>query len=349
MRVDIAAAWKALAVTGLLALGVPTPALGAADTATAAMEQAAQPDALTRARIAYNDRLFDQAITAAEEAMRTPASANAAAVVLGRALLERYRQSADQSPDSTDLDRARAVLARVRPAELAPRDHVEFLLGLGVSLFVDGCTGGCFSAAAEFFQLALARVTSPETGSREAIFEWWAGALDRQAQLAPDEERERIDRRMLERADAELAARPDSASASYWVAAAARGAGDFERAWGAAIAAWVRARYLGPSGDTLRTDLDRLVTQVLLPERAKHLSPGADARPMLALLLRQWTEIKGKYRDKGKGQRAKVREVKDAKGTMRPSSQGARTVRPDLFPSFLCPPLALCLLPFALG
>jgi hypothetical protein len=269
--------WFAGVVLGLLTL-VPA-------------DVSAQADALARARQAYNDRQFDQAIAAAEEAGRLAATANAAAVVLGRAHLERYRQSSG----AADLDAARAAFSRVRPADLAPRDHVEFLVGLGVSLFVDGCTDGCFSAAAEFFRLALSRVTAPETGDREAVFEWWAGALDRQAQFGPDEDRALIYRRVLERADAELASRPESASASYWLAASARGAGDFERAWGAAIAGWVRARHLGPRGDTLRADLDRLVARVLLPERAKHLAPNIDARPLLALLQQQWEEIKRKW------------------------------------------------------
>ena len=36
------------------------------------------------------------------------------------------------------------------PDQLAPRDHVDFLVGLGLSLYLDGCDG-CFSAAAEMF------------------------------------------------------------------------------------------------------------------------------------------------------------------------------------------------------
>ena len=40
---------------------------------------------------------------------------------------------------------------------------------------------------------------------------------------------------------AELATDGGSAPASYWLAVAARGTGDLERAWQAAIAGWVRA------------------------------------------------------------------------------------------------------------
>jgi hypothetical protein len=57
----------------------------------------------------------------------------------------------------------------------------------------------------------------------------------------------------------------------------------------------VRARGFGARGDALRADLDRLVTLVLLPERARQSSPDADPRPALAQLTGQWEEIKKKY------------------------------------------------------
>jgi hypothetical protein len=249
----------------------------------------AQPDALTRARAAYNAGKYDTAIAAAKEALKTPDLANAGAVVLGRAYLERYRQTS--TPE--DLSEARFALQLVIPDRLAPQDHVEFLIGLGLSLYRDGCTDGCYSAAAEMFGLALSR-TDDHPG-REQVFEWWAGALDRQAQFSPDTERIVIYRRILDRADLELARRDTSATASYWVPVAARGAGDLERAWGAAIAGWIRARGLGPLGDRLRADLDRFVKDVLLPERARQQVPDADARPALAALLQTWEEIKKKY------------------------------------------------------
>jgi hypothetical protein len=208
--------------------------------AVAVMGQAPAPDALGRARLAYNAGKFDEAIVAARDALKTPALANAAGVVLGRASLERYRQSSNR----TDLDDARTALLGVAPGQLAPRDHVEYLVGLGLSLYLDGCTDGCFSAAAELFDRALARA---EPGAdRERVFEWWAGSLDRQAQYGPEAERVGVYRRILERADAELVRDDQSASACYWLAAAARGTGDLERAWGAAVAGWTRQRY--PSG-----------------------------------------------------------------------------------------------------
>ena len=256
------------------------------------MAQAPATDPLSRARRAYNEHQFDAAIAAAREARELPNLANPAAVVLGRAYLERFLAKSDVS----DLEAARKALADVKPALLSPADRTEFLVGMGVSVYHDGCADGCLGAAAEFFDLALAAGGPTDATSREAIFEWWAGALDRQAQFGPDEDRVPLYRRILERAEAERARDIDSVSATYWIAAASRGVGDFNRAWGAAVAGWVRAKYLGPRGDTLRADLHRLVYEILLPERAKQLVPDADPRPQLEALRKQWAEVTEKYK-----------------------------------------------------
>ena len=49
----------------------------------------------------------------------------------------------------------------------------------------------------------------------------------------------------------------------------ARGAGDIEGAWSAAVAAWVRSTLSPETTSRLRDDLDRLVTQALIPERSR--------------------------------------------------------------------------------
>lgn len=255
----------------------------------AGMAQAPAPDALGRARAAYNAGKFDDAIAAATDAMRAPSQANAAAVVLGRAHLERFRASNIDS----DLQAARTALHQVVLDKLSARDRVEFMVGLGESLYLDGCQG-CFGAAAEMFQVALPRA---EAGAeRESVFEWWATALDHAALFVQEGDPAAIYKRLLDAASQELAANDRSASASYWLVVAARGTGDLERSWSAAIAGWVRSRTLGAArGDLLRQDLDKFVTQVLLPERARQLAPDADAHPALARLAAQWEEIKTKY------------------------------------------------------
>src|SRR5688572_21734077 len=50
---------------------------------------------LAKARSLYNKRQFDEAIQAATAARRTDITADAAAIVLARAHLERYRERAD--------------------------------------------------------------------------------------------------------------------------------------------------------------------------------------------------------------------------------------------------------------
>ena len=102
------------------------------------------------------------------------------------------------------------------------------------------------------FELALARDGVLEPPARDLIFEWWAGALDRQAQYGMASERKPLYQRILIKSEAELAKNDQSVSATYWLAAAARGVEDYERAWGAAIAGWVRARYMGEAGATLQ-------------------------------------------------------------------------------------------------
>jgi hypothetical protein len=267
-------------------------ALGLGCLLLASLAQAPVPDPLTRARRAYNERQFDAAISAAREALEVPASANAAGVVLARAHLERFRMGAE----SADMDGARAALAKVRPDLLSQPDRVEFLIGLGLSLFLDGCAEGCFSSAADFFDLALSAGTTLDVLSREALFEWWAGALDRQALYGPDDDRVPTYRRILDRAEGERSRDLNSTTAAYWITVAARGVGDFNRAWGAAVAGWVRAKYLGPRGEVLRNDLSRFVNDVLLPERAKQLVPESDPRPQLEQLRKQWNEITEKYK-----------------------------------------------------
>ena len=252
----------------------------------------AQEDPLVRAHRAYNAAQYDTAIVAAREARKQPDRSNAAAVVLARALLDRFRAGSVLS----DLDDARTVLAEVRPAELAPRDYVAFLMGLGLMWYHDGCDAGCFNTAAEFFAQTLDRMTSPDLGDRDVVFEWWANSLDRHALYSPDADRPVAYRRILERAERERAAGTQSTSAAYWLAAASRGAGDLDRAWSAAVAGWVNARYQGERGTKLRADLDYLVEQVILPDRANAQAADGDARLALANMLKQWEDVKAKYK-----------------------------------------------------
>ena len=249
---------------------------------------AAEPVPLARARAFYNNADYDAAIAAATEAVKVPAAADAASLVLARAHLERYRQRADPS----DLTAAREALRSVRQQALTPRDRVDLLIGLGQSLFLSEA----FGAAAELFETALVQSAPLSPRARTLLLDWWASALDREAQSRTIDRRGPVFERMIERMEQELRTDPASAPASYWLAAASRGAGDLDRAWDAAIAGWVRAALTPASAEALRGDLDRLVTQALVPERVRRQSAGRDPQELTASLLAEWELIKTQWK-----------------------------------------------------
>jgi hypothetical protein len=257
------------------------------------MGQVPAPDPLDLARRLYNEQRYDEAIRVADEARQVPALAHPAAIVFARAHLERFRLLRDRQ----DLVDAREALKSIEASALNSRDRVELLIALGETLYFDdeSTLDDRFSAAAEQFEVALAHAEVLEARARDLLFDWWAGALDRQAQQGPESARGSIYARVLTGAEAELARDPGAGSASYWLAAAARGTNDMARAVGAASAGWVRAGSLGERGLALRADLDRLMRQVILPERAREIATGADPRPTLILLEGQWTQFKEKW------------------------------------------------------
>lgn len=247
-----------------------------------------EPVALARARALYNEADYDAAIAAAAAARNVPSAADAASLVLARAHLERYRQRAD----AADLAAARDALRGVRPQALNPRDRVDLLVGLGQSLFL----GEAFGAAAEIFDAALAQSAPLPGRERTLLLDWWATALDREAQSRPHDRRAPVFRRIAERMEGELAERPSSAPASYWLAVATRGAGDLERSWDAAVAGWVRATLDPDTAASLRADIDRLVTQALIPELARQRQSAARESSDIAAALRaEWNLIKSQW------------------------------------------------------
>jgi hypothetical protein len=241
-------------------------------------------DALTRAQQSYNAGQYDAAIAAAAEARSVPALADLGAIVFARAHLERFRQTTD----ATDLAAAREALQHVNATALTPRGRVELTIGLGESLFLDDR----FGAAAELFEAALARVDLVGPSARDRVFDWWASALDRQAQLGPDADRRAIYGRILRRSEDEWARGDGAATASYWLAASASGVDDIERAWHAAVAGWVRAPFSGASAVSVRADLDRLVVQVIIPDRARLRTPQGDLGPAIAEMRAEWDAFK---------------------------------------------------------
>jgi hypothetical protein len=247
----------------------------------------AQRAELAKARSLYNERQFDAAIEAAGAAQKTPATQDAATVVLARAHLERYREQAN--PD--DLSAARVALGTVRVSNLDNRDDVDFLMALGEALFFEDDYG----AAATLFESGIegAFAEGPQTG--EAMVDWWGSAMERHADLLERELRIAAFHRMRDRMSRELSRSPGSAAAAYWIVVATRGAGDATGAWDAAIAGWVRARLAGARSATLRADLDKLVLEGIIPDRVNALP--ADRRPQAESDLRgEWAVVKERWK-----------------------------------------------------
>jgi hypothetical protein len=242
----------------------------------------AADDPLARARLLYNQRDFEGAVNAAEQARLLPGRADAADLVAARAYLERYRESAA----SDDLTNARERLRGLDPQRLASRERVEYIVGLGETLYFDGAYG----AAAEVFDSVLLGGDVLMADSRERVLDWWADALDRDAKPRPDIERQTVYQRIRTRMEDELATHPSNGAAAYWLAAAARAQGDLQAAWDAAQAGWVRAPLASDRGVALRADLDRLVIRAIVPERSRML-----AQPPETLRL-EWERFKDRWK-----------------------------------------------------
>ena len=243
-------------------------------------------DPLAEARRLYNSGLYDAAEQAALEALKQPALAEGARLVLGRVHLERFRRGADRA----ELAAAREALRAIDARALDQRDRLELTIGLGESLFLDDR----FGSAAELFQWALDRSVTLGPVAHERLLDWWATALDRLAAGQSREAREATYGRLLRRMEQELALEPGLAPASYWVTAAARGLGDLERAWHAAAGGWVAAVLARDRGAALRADLDRLVVQAIIPERAARLQVR-DSKQAAAGMLAEWEAFKSSW------------------------------------------------------
>lgn len=248
---------------------------------------AAQRADLARARALHNQRQFDAAIEAAAVAQKLPATSDAAAIVLARAHLERYRQRAN--PD--DLSAARVALGTVRVSNLDARDGVDLLMALGEALFFEDDYG----AAAALFESGIDGAVAQGAQTGEAMLDWWGSAVERHADALDRDARVPAFNRLRDRMARELARNPASAAAAYWVVVGTRGSGEAVAAWDAAIAGWVRARLAGARSATLRADLDKLVLEGIIPDRVRTLS--ADKRSQAQSDLRaEWAVVKERWK-----------------------------------------------------
>lgn len=241
------------------------------------------PDRLAEARRLYNIGQFDQALEVARQAAANPATQSSARLIMGRVRLERYRKN----PEAAELDAARADFHAVDARTTDARERVELQVGLAELLYFDER----FGAAAELLDPVIESSATTAPDAHDRAVEWWASSLDRQAQLAPAADRAAIYTRITQRMELELRRDPAQPAASYWLAAAARGAGDLDRAWSAASAAWIRAMMRPDRAAVLRADIERLVTQVIIPERAAK-APARERKTVADRLAADWENFK---------------------------------------------------------
>ena len=257
-------------------------------SAVSAQTVVAEPPPLVEARRLYNLGRYKAAISSAEQAAQAAQFRNPALLVLGRARLERYRQTAEPS----ELRVARDNLRGVDASRLEVRDRLELVVGLGQALYLDGQ----FRAAAEVFTGALDHATVLGPGARDQLLDWWATALDRDAQTRAPADRGPFYDRLIAQMEMELRKDAGASSASYWLAAGLRLRSDLDRAWDAALAGWVRAQLSRDRGAALRPDLDQLMRDGIIPDRArKTAGAGQDAEQIAAGLAAEWDQFKEKW------------------------------------------------------
>jgi hypothetical protein len=238
---------RAVLLYALLSVAAPSAAAGQSD--------------LEKARAMYNGGRFEESIAAAAAAKHKPDSVPSATLIEARARLERFRQNGD----AADLGAARAALVSLNPRVLAPQEIIEWQIGIGTALFLENQPGPAAEMFATVLPAARERLSPAEL---EKLVEWWASTVARVAESQTGAARKDAYTAMLSAVRQELERNPLSWPASYWLVVAARGAGNLDDAWNAAITAWIRVGSQ-PEGVQVRGDLERFVTQTLIPERAQ--------------------------------------------------------------------------------
>src|SRR5207249_4139620 len=155
----------------------------------------AADDPLSRARLLYNQGQFEAAVNAAELARLAPGRSDSADLVAARAYLERFRVSAA----SDDLTNARERLRRLDPDRLAPRERVEYIIGLGEALYLDEAYG----AASAVFDSVLQSGDLLAGGARERVIDWWADSLEHEGRPRPEMDRRTVYQRIRTRMEEE--------------------------------------------------------------------------------------------------------------------------------------------------
>jgi hypothetical protein len=252
---------------------------------------------LARARLLYNAGNFDAAIASAAGARTKAGNAPASALIIARSRLERFRVLAN--PD--DLNAARTGLIAIDLRALSRQETLEWQIGLGEALFLDNLPG----PASEMFRPLIPSVRAQFTSSEiEKLIDWWATSISLVAESANGATRIDEYRELRAVCEGELDHQPTSRAATYWIVAALRGTGELDRAWNAAIAGWIRASAMPRAGE-LRTDLDRLVVQTIIPERAQARTgqrlDAPNTLAAIAMMTAEWHNVAGRWTGPAEG------------------------------------------------
>lgn len=242
---------------------------------------------LAEARRLYNQGRYDAAIDLASALTGTVPTRDAALLIAGRAGLERFRQTKDPA----DLAKARDALRGVDSSALDARDRLELVVGLGEALYLEESYG----PAAEVFDSVVERATELGPKARDQVLDWWATSVDRHAQSLAVPDRLPVYASLREGMSRELRRDPASATASYWVAAATRVLGDLDGAYAAAMAAWVRTQLMADRGESIKPELDRLVLQGIIPERARRLAGEGSPDEAITRMAADWEAFKTRW------------------------------------------------------
>jgi hypothetical protein len=225
--------------------------------------------------------------------MMKPAASTSATLIAARARLERFRHTKDPQ----DLTAARNDLVSIDPRKLGPQEAIEWQIGIGTALFLDDQPGPASEMFTSVIESARGRLTQPEF---EKLLEWWAATLWRVADALSGPARKDAYLAMQSAVRDELDRNPLSCPATYWAVVARRGVGDLDGAWNAAVAGWIRAGGQ-PESTNFRVDLDRFVTQTLIPERAQartgqRLDSSATTTE-IATLKEEWRALTSRWGD----------------------------------------------------
>ena len=257
-------------------------------TATAAVGAAGRDRSAGQGPAALQRGDYDGAITAARDVTARPGAPGEANLLLGRALLERHRASRT----AEDLASARTALGAVDASALSDRGRA----GPG------GRAGrGAVPGRPVPIRRGVARAGAGADGPAAGRGSRAGGRLvgNGHGPLRADPAAGRAGQRLRRHLVAPPPA-PGSLSRLLGglVLAAGRGAGPWRsRPRVGPRRVRVGAITLAPDrGVSLRADLDRLVTQAIIPERVKRLVDEPDGAAAAARFASEWDEAKGRWK-----------------------------------------------------